>query len=183
VPSGRPRPFGRLALGLACAFVGLFPSSAVAAGYRDRTPLPSDVSGVGGSNVPATHIASGTGNAALHMVLALAIVVALIFGIYKLLKRSAKKNDKTVADDGWMNVVSTTPLAPSRSLHLVRVGEELILLGASDGSLTPIRVYGADEARRLGVDPLTVQSLPVRPARGGAGMNSLVESLRRMTAR
>ena len=183
MPSGRPRPFGRLALGLACVLVGLFPSTAVAAGFRDHTPLPSDVSGVGGSNVPATHISSGTGSAALHMLLALAIVLALIFGLYKLLKRSARRNDKTVADDGWMDVVSTTPLAPSRSLHLVRVGEELILLGASDGSLTPIRVYGADEARRLGVDPRTVQSLPVRPARGGNGLASVVENLRRLTAR
>jgi flagellar biosynthetic protein FliO len=117
------------------------------------------------------------------MLLALAIVLALIFGLYKLLKRSANRNDKTVADDGWMDVVSTTPLAPSRSLHLVRVGEELILLGASDGSLTPIRVYGADEARRLGVDPRTVQSLPVRAARGGTGLASVVENLRRLTAR
>jgi flagellar biosynthetic protein FliO len=183
VPSGRPRPFGRLALGLACALVGLFPSTAAAAGFRDRTPLPADVSGAGGAKVPTTHIASGTGSAALHMLIGLAIVVALIYGLYKLLKRSANKNDKTVGDDGWMGVVSTTPLAASRSLHLVRVGEELILLGASDGSVTPIRVYGADEARRLGVDPRTVESLPVRPASGAKGVGSLIEGLRRMTAR
>jgi flagellar protein FliO/FliZ len=184
VPPGRPRPFGRLALGLACALVGCFPATAVAAGFRDRTPLPTDVSGVGGAHAPVTHVASGTGSAALHMLLALAIVLALIFGLYKLLKRSANRNDKTVGDDGWMGVVSSTPLAPSRSLHLVRVGEELILLGAADGSVTPIRVYGAEEARRLGVDPRTVQSLPVRPARGGAaGVTSLVEALRRLTAR
>lgn len=183
MPSGRPRPFGRLVLGLACALVGCYPSSAVAAGFRDRTPLPADVSGAGTSHAPATHVASGTGSAALHMVLALAIVVALIFGIYKLLKRSSNKNERTVSDDGWMGVVSSTPLAPSRSLHLVRVGEELILLGAADGSVTPIRVYGAEEARRLGVDPRTVQSLPVRSARGGTGVASLVETLRRITAR
>jgi flagellar biosynthetic protein FliO len=186
VPPGRPRPFGRLALGLACAFVGFVPQTAVAAPFqRDRTPLPADVSGVGGAHAPAAaHVASGTGSAALHMLLGLAIVLALIFGLYKLLKRSASKNDKTVADDGWMGVLSTTPLAPSKSLHLVRVGDELILLGSSDGSVTPIRVYGAEEARRLGVDPRLVQALPAGAGgRAGGFGASLLDSLKRMTAR
>jgi flagellar protein FliO/FliZ len=185
VPPGRPRPFGRLALGLACAFVGFVPQTAVAAPFqRDRTPLPADVSGVGGATAPAAHVASGTGSAALHMLIGLAIVLALIFGLYKLLKRSASKNDKSVADDGWMGVLSTTPLAPSKSLHLVRVGDELILLGSSDGSVTPIRVYGAEEARRLGVDPRLAQALPAAPGSRSAGFGaSLLDSLKRMTAR
>jgi flagellar protein FliO/FliZ len=189
VPSGRPRPFGRLALGLACAYVGCIPSSALAAGFqRDRTPLPADVSGAtGGGAVVSTHVGGGTGGAALHMLLGLAIVLALIFGLYKLLKRSAAKNDKTVADDGWRGVLSTTPLAPSRSLHLVRVGDELILLGSSDGAVTPIRVYGAEEARRLGVDPRTVTMLPPGqrgPTGGGTGFGAaFLETLKRMTAR
>jgi flagellar protein FliO/FliZ len=192
VPSGRPRPFGRLALGLiVCAWVGSFPASALAATFhRDRTPLPADVSGVGGATA-ATSVSSGAGSAAMHMLLGLVVVIALIFGLYKLLRRQAKKNDATVADDGWMGVLSTTPLAPSRSLHLVRVGEELILLGSSDGAVTPIRVYGADEARRLGVDPRTVPTLPAPGRRGGTGSGggttgfgaALLETLKRMTAR
>lgn len=187
MPSGCPRPFGRLAFGLACAYVGCSPSAAIAAAgfQRDRTPLPADVSGAGGAKVP-THVASGTGGAAIHMLIGLAIVLALIFGLYKLLKRSASKNDKSVADDGWMGVLSTTPLAPSRSLHLVRVGDEVILLGSSDGSVTPIRVYGADEARRLGVDPRTVQALPRGRGRptGAAGFGAaLLDGLKRLTAR
>lgn len=187
VPPGRPRPFGRLALAFACVAVGSFPASALAAGFhRDRTPLPADVSGIGGASVVGTHVASGTSSAAVHMLLGLAIVLALIFGLYKLLKRTANKNDKTVVDDGWMGVLATTPLAPSRSLHLVRVGDELILLGSTDGGVTPIRVYGPEEANRLGVDPRTVAALP--PAGGtGAGAGkfgtALVEGLKRMTAR
>jgi flagellar protein FliO/FliZ len=119
------------------------------------------------------------------MLIGLAIVIALIYGLYKLLKRSSNRNDKTVADDGWMGVLSTTPLAPSRSLHLVRVGEELILLGSSDGSVTPIRVYSSEEARALGVDPRTARALPPGRTSGGvSGLGgSLLEGLKRMTAR
>jgi flagellar protein FliO/FliZ len=186
VSSGRPLPIGRLALGvLALAYLGCSPAAAFAAPFkRDETPLPADVSGTGGAKVTA-HVASGASGAAVHMLLGLAIVVALIFGLYKLLKRSSNKNDKTAPDDGWMGVLSTTPLAPSRSLHLVRVGEELILLGSSDGSVTPIRVYTADEALALGVDPRTARALPPsRGARSVAGVGAaLLEGLKRMTAR
>jgi flagellar protein FliO/FliZ len=175
-----------LVFALSCALTGAFAPAAAAAGFRrDRTPLPSDVSGTGGAHV-ATHVASGTGSAALHMLLGLAVVLALIFGLYKLLRRSAAKNDKTVRDDGFIGVVSSTPLAPSRSLHLVRVGEELVLVGSSEQTVTPIRVYSRDEARRLGVDPeLAAPALPFSPApagRPGFGA-ALVESLKRMTAR
>jgi flagellar protein FliO/FliZ len=177
--------------------VGLFPSTAVAAGFRDHTPLPSDVSGVGGSNVPATHISSGTGSAALHMLLALAIVLALIFGLYKLLKRSANRNDKAIADDGWMGVVSSTPLAPSRSLHLVRAGNELVLVGVAEQSVTPIRTYTEDEARAAGLlrdeddeDDITpggaVSAAVAAPRKGSLRKMTIGEALdrvRQMTVR
>jgi flagellar protein FliO/FliZ len=165
---------------------GAFAPAATAAGFRrDHTPLPADVSGIHGTHVAATHVASGTGSAALHMLLGLAVVLALIFGLYKLLRRSASKNDKTVRDDGFIGVVSSTPLAPSRSLHLVRVGDELVLVGSSEQSVTPLRVYSRDEARRLGVDPELAAPVAFSPAptgRPGFGA-ALVESLKKMTAR
>jgi flagellar protein FliO/FliZ len=186
VSSGGPRLHGRLMLGLALAYAGLVASSASAAGYqRDRTPLPSDLSGVPGKAATTTSGGVGsTSNEALHMLLGLLIVCALIFGLYKLLRRSAIKNGKLVRDDGWIQVVSSTPLAQSRSLHLVRVGEELVLIGSSEQSLTPIRVYGPEEAKRLGVDTSEQQA----PVRIGQGANpsfgtALLESLKRMTAR
>jgi flagellar protein FliO/FliZ len=158
VSPGRPRPVHAAAL----AF------------HRDRTPLPKSLTQPGAAH--ATSIASGTGSAALHMVLGLAIVVALIFGIYWLLKRTARRNDGTVRDDGFIGVVSSTPLGPQRSVHLVRVGDELVLVGASEQSVTPIRVYSPEEARKLGVDKHD-DSPPDwnRP--------SLLETLRRMTTR
>lgn len=148
--------------------------AAAAAFHRDRTPLPKSLTSSGAAH--ATSVASGTGGAALHMVLGLAIVVGLIFGIYWLLKRTAKRNDGTVRDDGFIGVVSSTPLGPQRSVHLVRVGDELVLVGASEQSVTPIRVYTPEEARKLGVDKHDFDT-PDGPR------PSLLETLRRMTAR
>jgi flagellar protein FliO/FliZ len=195
VPFGGPRLHGRLSLGFACAYAGFIASPAYAAGlkggsagraqvafHRDDTPLPADLTGSAHTSIGAS-VGSGAGNAALHMLVGLAIVCALILGLYKLLRRSAAKSGKIVRDDGWIQVVSSTPLAPSRSLHLVRVGEEIVLIGSSEQGVTPIRVYGPEEAARLGVDSPTVP-----PAGGRAGGNpgfgtALVESLKRMTAR
>ena len=69
--------------------------SAAAAFHRDRTPLPESV-GQTGTGQSAAIASSGTGGAALHMLLGLAVVVALIFVLYWLMKR-ARRNDGAVA--------------------------------------------------------------------------------------
>ena len=48
-------------------------------------------------------------------------------------------------------MVATTQLAANRSLHLLRVGDELILVGAAEHGVTPLRVYNAGEAAALGL--------------------------------
>jgi flagellar protein FliO/FliZ len=161
----------------------LAPSGRAAARYGNSTLLPAAVRHAGHTSVTGAVI-SGTGNAALHMLLGLAIVCAIIFALYKILRRTAAKNDRTVRDDGWMQVVSSTPLAPSRSLHLVRVGEEVVLLGSSEQSVTAIRVYTPQEARTLGVDASSLEASKLAVGERSAGLGrSLVESLKRMTAR
>lgn len=117
------------------------------------------------------------------MLFGLAIVSALIFGLYKILKRTSSKNDKTVLDDGWMQVVSSTPIGPSRSLHLVRVGNEVVLLASSEQSVTPVRVYAAEEAERLGVDAIPQLGSGSKPSGNPSFGTSIVESLKRLTAR
>ncbi len=156
---GRPHAaLAFVALVLAC------PSAAVAGPFhRDRTPLPASVSGA----------SSATGSFA-RMIVGLAIVIAVIYGIYWLLKAYGRSKGGGLRDDGRMNVLATTTLAPNRSLHLVRVGDEVVLVGSAEGGVSPLRVYSAEEARRLDADSLQ----PVAPQRG-----SLIEELRKRTAR
>lgn len=160
-------------------------SGAATSFQRDRTPLPTGVTGSGGGGKAAAHDVATSG-AAIHMLFGLALVLALIYALYRLLKRSASKNDKkTVRGDGWMSVIASTPLAPGRSVHLIRVGEEIVLIGSGEQSVTPIRVYSAEEARQLRIEPREPLALDAGPPGDAAPsfLLALLESLRRMTAR
>lgn len=179
---GGPRLPGRFLFGLVGACAGLLVVPSEAFGFkRDNTLLPAAVRS--GHSSAGAHIASGASNAAFHMLLGLAVVSALIFGLYKLLKRTASKGDKTSRDDGWMQVVSTTPLGPSRSLHLVRVGSEVVLLASSEQSVTPVRVYAPEEVERLGVDAMPALGSGPKPRSNPGFGAALIESLKRLTAR
>ena len=48
-------------------------------------------------------------------------------------------------------VVAIVPLGPNRSLHLVRAGDELVLVGVAEHGVTPIRTYTEEEARAAGL--------------------------------
>jgi flagellar protein FliO/FliZ len=84
-----------------------------------------------------------------------------------------------------MSVIASTPLAPGRSVHLIRVGEEIVLIGSGEQSVTPIRVYSAEEARQLRIEPREPLALDAGPPVDAppSFLAALLESLRRMTAR
>jgi flagellar protein FliO/FliZ len=43
------------------------------------------------------------------------------------------------------------PLGPGRSVHLIRAGRELVLVGSAEHGIVPIRTYTEDEAQALGL--------------------------------
>jgi flagellar protein FliO/FliZ len=119
------------------------------------------------------------------MLLGLGLVLALIYVLYRVLRKTQGKKQPTIRGDDWMSIIASTPLAPSRSLHLIRVGEEIVLVGSAEQGVTPLRVYSADEARELRIEPrepLAARAEAEDGPRPGF-VAALVESLRRMTAR
>jgi flagellar biosynthetic protein FliO len=145
--------------------------------HEDRTPLDPGVASAGTSNGKAPSVGSA-GADVIRTIVGLAVVLGVIYGVYWLLKSSARA--KAGRGDERIGVIATTPLAPNRSLHLVRAGDELILVGATDQSITPLRVYTADEAILIegGADaPLQL------PAATPSGRESFLEILRKRTAR
>jgi flagellar biosynthetic protein FliO len=164
-----------------------FTSSALAAGgfQRDRTLLPTQL------REPATPAAAHTtsaGSSIARTIAGLAIVLGVIFAVYWLLKTFARSKAKGggVKGDGRMEIVATTPLAPNRALHLVRVGDGMILIGSAEGAISAIRTYSPEETDDL-QEQIDAQSDPLWPIAVGIDPGStttgFMAELRRRTTR
>lgn len=91
---------------------------------------------------------SSSGGSFFRFIFGLIVVVGAILGVHWLLKRWGQSRIQGVAGrTGVIDVVATTNLAQGRTLHLVRVGSELVLVGATEQSITRI---GEMDARVLG---------------------------------
>src|SRR5207237_10725038 len=109
-------------------------------------PVPASIRNAR-TQAPVAASGGGTG-AFVRMIVGLAVVLAVIYGIYWLLKTYGKSK-KSVQSDGPIDVVATTQLAPDRSVHLVKLGDELLLLGSAENAITPLRVYRPEQVRRI----------------------------------
>ena len=83
----------------------------------------------------------------LRMVGSLTLVLALVLGAAWLLKLKGSFNGTPTA--ARLRVLESVSLGPSRALHLVAVGKQVLLLGGGN-QVTCLATYDADE---LGVDP------------------------------
>jgi flagellar protein FliO/FliZ len=90
------------------------------------------------------------GGGLVRTIVGLAIVIAVIYGLYWVLKQVKASREERSSGQG-LGTLATLPLGPNRSLHLVRAGGEVVLLGVGEGGVTPIRTYGENEARALGL--------------------------------
>jgi flagellar biosynthetic protein FliO len=146
--------------------------------HQDRTPLGAGVTAAGSGSASAPGVGSA-GADVVRTIVGLAVVLGVIYGVYWLLKSAARA--KSGRADERIGVIATTPLAPNRSLHLVRAGDELILVGATEHSITPLRVYTADEALLVEGNggEMALSLPPATPLR----RNNLLENLRKRTAR
>jgi flagellar protein FliO/FliZ len=142
---------------------------------KDTTPLPSSVTEGGGGGISA---ASGGGAAIARMIVGLAIVLAVVYGVYWLLKKRYRGARSGNVADGRLEIVATTALAGNRAVHLLRAGDELFLIGSSEQSVTPIRSWGAEEAQRLEA----VLAIP-QPSRQPTRPVGVLDALRRLTVR
>jgi flagellar protein FliO/FliZ len=147
--------------------------------HRDETPLPSSLTKPAAATA-AAHSASTSG-ALARTVAGLAIVLAVLFGVYWLFKTYAK--GKQTKSDGRLEIVATTALAPNRAVHLIRVGDALVLVGSAEGSITRLKAFSNEESAaleaRLNGDPDQLRPFGSEQA----GPSGFVDQLRRRTAR
>ena len=162
-------PFIYGAASAALSLVLLAPAGALAAtGTGENTPLslPAD----GGAKKVTT--ASGSGSLVRTFV-GLAIVLAVIYGISWVLKQ-VKRSKEERRQGTSLETTAVVALGPNRSLHLVRAGRELVLVGVAEHGVTPIRTYTEEEAIELGLidEDADLESMGVPgshpPSRAGA---------------
>jgi flagellar protein FliO/FliZ len=151
-----------------------------------------------GSGTP--HVGLDVGGSLIRGLVGFAVVIGVILVIAKLLKSNQARKQglgpmrRRGQGGGLVEVLSSTPLGPNRHLHLVRVGDEVILVGAGEGGITPLRTFDEDEAIELGAiasedelidagfaDALAAAGAPAprsrRPSKG------LLDRVRDMTSR
>jgi flagellar protein FliO/FliZ len=141
------RSLHTIVAGVACALLtapaALAATTTTASG--ENTPLHLD-------RLPAAEHASdgGGGGGLVRTIVGLAIVIGVIFGLHWMLKQ-IKSGRESRSTGGGLQPLSMLPLGSGRSLHLVRAGSEIVLVGSAEHGVTPIRVYREDEARALGL--------------------------------
>lgn len=117
-------------------------ASAFAATPADPEQLPISKGGSGDAG-----ITGGAGGTLMRMGLGLIVVLAIIVAVWYVLKRvrASRYPEKDSRGSAMIDVLSTTPLGPNRNLHLVRVGDELIVIGATDHSVNAVARIEPDQ--------------------------------------
>jgi flagellar protein FliO/FliZ len=125
------------------------------------------------------------GGSLVRTFVGLAIVIAVIYGLYWVLKQVKSSREEKASGQG-LSALATLPLGPNRSLQLVRAGRELVLIGVSEHGVTPVRTYSEDEAEAVGLLDLDVDDDGDTPRDGGAkgaALGRVLEDLRKRTVR
>lgn len=149
----------------------------------ESLPIPE------GSASPVS-VDSGLGGTALRLLIGLIVVVGLIAAVWQVMKRVQRNRYPALeaAGGSLIDVVATTPLGPNRALHLVRVADEVVLVGATEQMVQAVARLSADDAAAI-VRALSTEAgdtalgRPADPARSPGGPFTLVDRLRDLTVR
>lgn len=147
----------------------------------------------GGENTPLNlpadaprHLsaAGGSGGSLVRTIVGLAVVIGVIYGVAWVLRQVKASRESRDAGFG-LSSAATIALAPNRSLHLIRAGRELVLVGVAEQGVTPIRTYTEEEARAVGLlaDDHHDDDEPQPGSGAAAGPGALVSRLRQLTVR
>jgi len=125
------------------------PATALAAAARGAHRASGEATPVdltGASEQGASHI--GGSGSVVRTIVGLAIVIGVIYGVAWVL-RQLKASRQPRATGAGLAPLASVPLGSGRSVHLVRAGRDLVLLGVAEQGVVPIRTYSEEEARAV----------------------------------
>jgi flagellar protein FliO/FliZ len=159
------------ALTLLCAQTA---HAAGGAATGENTPLHLSTSGT-------VHAASsGSGAGILRTIVALIIVIAIIYVVARIL-RAVKGRDAVRASGNGLEQIATLPIAPGKSVTLLRSGKDIVLVGVAENGVTPIKTYTEAEAIAAGID--VPPELPEDFDEQRTPMERVMNGLRHLTVR
>jgi flagellar protein FliO/FliZ len=134
-----------------------------------------EAKGAGGENTPlhlgstsaAAHTSSSTssgGASIVRTIVGLAIVIAVIWGLAWILRQVKSGREPNVSSSGLSSVAALT-LGSGRSVHLVRAGNDYVLLGSTEHGVAPIHRYTEEQALEAGLLPPEGTIFEERPER------------------
>lgn len=134
------------AAALSAAVVLLASTTARAAADKgEKTPLH-----LGGAASQGAHVGGGGGGSLVRTIVGLAIVIGVIYGVAWVLKQ-VKAGKQERATGAGLASIASAPLGSGRSVHLVKAGRELVLVGVGEHGVTPLRAYDEAQARAAGL--------------------------------
>ena len=158
------------------AVLGLLLLAPVAfAADGEKTPL-----NLQDTKAKASENVGTTSGGLVRTIVGLAIVIGVIYGLYWVLKQ-VKASREATAEGSGLKTLATLPLGQNRAMHLVRAGDEVVLVGVGEHGVTPIRTYGEHEARALGLLADDEAGAPILLPAETVDKPGLLEALRRIT--
>lgn len=93
---------------------------------------------------------SSSGGGLGRTIIGLLIVCAIIYGLYWILRQVKKAREEQASGSG-LHSLASLPLGPNRSLHMIRAGRDIVLVGVAEHGVQPIRSYSHEEAFEAGL--------------------------------
>ncbi len=137
----------------------------------------------GGAQAPSGNAGASkrsSGSTLLRLVIGLALVLAAIWAVNRILQAIARRSG-TIAPAGQaelIEILATKPLAAGRTLHVVRVAGEVVILGATDQQITSLGTVNSSVP--ISEDGFT--TLLARTVASGGGTPAAATSTRPETA-
>ncbi len=98
----------------------------------DETTLSIGEAGAG-VQADASAVGSTTFSYFLRMIVVLALVVAAIYGVYRLMRRMSRPR---AAEDESIRLLASRSLGPGKALHIVGLGTKAYFIGTADSSVS-----------------------------------------------
>lgn len=124
-------------------------SALAASGLGEKTPLHLPAGHT--TTTPQTTVTSPTisGGSVVKTFIVLVLVVALIYGLARLARRFNPTRFPKLQASGEIEVLATQALFQGRLLHVVRVGDKVMVLGSTDQSVSRLASLNEEDIESM----------------------------------